>query len=601
MRPLQGSATRRELLRLFGAGALGARFCALAAAGSRAPPGPLVHNPVDAGFARRFDELFFEQYWRRNTDQAVAAGYYRVAGILNVPNARYRADYLRFLEYWLTQLRPEPWAGLSERGRANWTVLDSQLRYERWALTTLREWQWNPALYNVADAVALILSTDYAPLEQRLRSVLRRLRAVPAYYAAALQALRQPTGEHRALAIEQNRGALDVFGDELKRQLADSSLEFRERASAAERIGAARAAIESYVAALEGLDSRGERTFRIGKALYEQKFQYMQQSGESAQSLFDRALHEQQQVLARMDELAGRLWAQYLPGAPVPADRHERIAGMIAKVSENHVTPADYLPAVARLIPQLVQWVQTHGLVELDPSKPLEVRATPAYERGVASAGIEAPGPYDPAARTYFNVDPLDERTAEQAESFLREYNNWMLPVFIIHEAIPGHYVQLMYANRSPSRIMSVFGNGAMIEGWAVYSERMMLESGYGGDAPEQWLMYWKWYLRSVSNVILDYSVHVLGISEASAKDLLRREAFQSEQEVAGKWQRVQRTSVQLTQYYAGFSAIYALRERLKQQLGAGFDLKAFHQRFLSFGSAPVQLIAALMSPAAPG
>jgi uncharacterized protein (DUF885 family) len=265
------------------------------------------------------------------------------------------------------------------------------------------------------------------------------------------------------------------------------------------------------------------------------------------------------------------------------------------------VAPADYLTAVEQLIPQLVQWVQQHRLMDLDLSKPLEVRATPAYERGLAAAGIEAPGPYDPAARTYFNVDPLDQRGPEQAESMLREYNRWMLPVFIIHEAIPGHYVQLMYANRSASRIKSIFGNGAMIEGWAVYSERMMLESGYGGDAPEQWLMYWKWYLRSVTNVILDYGVHVLDMSRDAAQELLTRAAFQTEQEAENKWLRVQRTSVQLTQYYAGFSAIYALRERLRQQQGAGFDLKRFHERFLSYGSAPVALIAALMSPAVPG
>jgi uncharacterized protein (DUF885 family) len=156
-----------------------------------------------------------------------------------------------------------------------------------------------------------------------------------------------------------------------------------------------------------------------------------------------------------------------------------------------------------------------------------------------------------------------------------------------------------MYANRSPSRIKSIFGNGAMIEGWAVYSERMMLESGYGGNASEQWLMYWKWYLRSVTNTILDYSVHVLGMSEAVAKDLLRHEAFQSEKEVAGKWIRVQRSSVQLTQYYSGFSAIYRLRERVQHAQGDRFDLRAFHEQFLSYGSAPVAVIAALMSPGA--
>src|SRR5262249_4398158 len=162
----------------------------------------------------------------------------------------------------------------------------------------------------------------------------------------------------------------------------------------------------------------------------------------------------------------------------------QKIGQVIARLSDDHVTPERYVSYVRDLLPQLERWVEDHHLIALDPTKPLLVRDTPAYERGVSIASIESPGPYDPGARTYLNVLPLDTLPSDQAESFLREYNNWMSPVFIIHEAIPGHYVQLIYANRSPSRIRAVFGNSSTIEGWAVYSERMMLESGYGGNAP---------------------------------------------------------------------------------------------------------------------
>jgi len=167
--------------------------------------------------------------------------------------------------------------------------------------------------------------------------------------------------------------------------------------------------------------------------------------------------------------------------------------------------------------------------------------------------------------------------------------------VLNIHEAVPGHYVQLIYANRSPSFIKSIFGNGAMIEGWAVYAERMMLESGYGDDKAEMWLIYSKWNLRSVCNTILDYGVHVLDMSEADVMDLLTRQAFQTQAEAADKWKRVQRTSVQLTSYFAGYSAIYDLRERLKRERGDAFDLKRFHEQFLSYGNAPVAVIGPLM------
>jgi uncharacterized protein (DUF885 family) len=170
-----------------------------------------------------------------------------------------------------------------------------------------------------------------------------------------------------------------------------------------------------------------------------------------------------------------------------------------------------------------------------------------------------------------------------------------MLPVLVIHEAVPGHYVQSVYSNKSPSLIKSLFGNGAMIEGWAVYGERMMLESGFGNDTAEQWLIYSKWNLRSVCNTILDYGVHVLGMSEQAAKHFLMHEAFQSEEEAREKWRRVTLTSVQLTSYFAGYSAIYEFRERLKREQGARFDLQRFNEQFLSYGSAPVKVIEQMM------
>jgi uncharacterized protein (DUF885 family) len=295
--------------------------------------------------------------------------------------------------------------------------------------------------------------------------------------------------------------------------------------------------------------------------------------------------------------LADLLWPKYFPNAAPPDDRFDKIGRVIAKLSEQHVAREELVAAISEQIPELEQWVRDHDLLTLDPTKPLKVRETPLYMRGIALASINAPGPYDPGAPTYYNVTPLDDLSAERAESTLREYNRWMLPILNIHEAVPGHYAQLVYANKSPSLIKSVFGNGAMIEGWAVYTERMMLESGYGDSKAEMWLVYSKWNLRTVCNTILDYGVHALDMSEADAMDLLVRQAFQTEQEAAEKWRRVTRTSVQLTSYFSGYSAIMELRERLKRKQGEKFDLKRFHEQFLSYGNAPVKVIRELMDP----
>ncbi|MCC6516725.1 MAG: DUF885 domain-containing protein, partial [Chitinophagales bacterium] len=228
-------------------------------------------------------------------------------------------------------------------------------------------------------------------------------------------------------------------------------------------------------------------------------------------------------------------------------------------------------------------------------SKPLKVRNEPGYMAGVAGASMSSPGPYEKNGTSYYNVGTLDGWSAERSESYLREYNKYVLQILNIHEAIPGHYVQLVYSNKSPSIIKSILGNGAMIEGWAVYSELMMMENGYGNNEDEMWLMYYKWNLRTVCNTILDISVHTKDMSKEAALDLLINQAFQQQAEAEGKWKRVQVTSVQLTSYFTGFYEILQLREAYKLQKGAQYSVKEFNEKILSYGSAPVKYIAEMM------
>jgi uncharacterized protein (DUF885 family) len=214
---------------------------------------------------------------------------------------------------------------------------------------------------------------------------------------------------------------------------------------------------------------------------------------------------------------------------------------------------------------------------------------------GVAGASISAPGPYDKNGNTYYNVGSLAYMSEKEQESYLREYNDYILQILNIHEAIPGHYTQGIYANQSPSIIKTILGNGSMVEGWAVYSELMMIENGYGDNTPEMRLMYDKWNLRSVCNTILDISVHTLDMSEEEAKKLLITEAFQQAAEADGKWKRAQLTSVQLCSYFNGFKEIIDLREEMKKKEGEKFSLKSFNEKFLSYGNIPVKNIRQLM------
>jgi uncharacterized protein (DUF885 family) len=181
-----------------------------------------------------------------------------------------------------------------------------------------------------------------------------------------------------------------------------------------------------------------------------------------------------------------------------------------------------------------------------------------------------------------------------KAESLLREYNNYTLQLLCIHEGVPGHYVQQVYAQKSPSLIKAIFGSTAMVEGWAVYSEQMMLDNGYNDD-PEMKLMWYKWHLRSVCNTILDFSVHNRDMTKEQAITMLTKEAFQEQAEAEGKWKRVSVTSVQLDSYYTGYKEIIDLRDAYKTKLGDKYKLKDFNEKFLSYGNAPIKYIKASM------
>ncbi len=542
---------------------------------------------------------FLTALWRIDPEDGIYVGKFDAAAKLTIPDAATRAKKLAFIDEWLDKFGKLNADKLSPNQRTDLAVLLNKLKYERWQLTTFREFEWNPAEYNVAQTFDLILNTEYAAKAQRLRTILKRLADVPAYYQAAQASIVNPTHEHTQLAIQQAPGTLVVLAD-LGKAAQESILTPQEKAIFAQRIANAGTAVVAWVDFLTDLDKsqvqmQRARSFRIGKDLYEQKFAFEIQSASTGEQTYQKALAARDELLARMDGLADQLWDKTMGGAAKPADRYKKIGMVIDKLSLQHTTAANFLPEIRRQIPQLQEYVIKNNLVTIDPSKPLVVRETPLYQRGVAGASIDAPGPYRPKDKTYYNVTPLDGLTPEQAESSLREYNNWMLQILNIHEAIPGHYTQLMNANRSPSLVKALFGNGAMVEGWAVYGERMMLESGYGDNAPELWLMWCKWNLRSVSNTILDYSVHVLGMTREQALDLLVRQAFQTPQEASEKWKRAQLSSVQLSSYFSGYSDIMELRERRKEQLGDRFNLKQFHDQFLGYGNAPVKIIGQLM------
>ncbi|MEM9981543.1 MAG: DUF885 domain-containing protein [Bacteroidota bacterium] len=543
-----------------------------------------------------YKEAFVEELWATYPTWASYEGFHKYDSVLRIPNEATRNKEIAFVEEHLKQLAAFDIEQLSDNNQTDFYLIENQLKKTRWQLNDYKAYQWNPSNYNVSGTFAVMLINDYDALETRLQNFHKRLQQVPAYYAAAKENIQNPTEVHTQLAIEQNLGGLSVFEKDLPEALTKSNLSETQKQTLQEEAETAVAAINDYVAWLKALPMENPRSFRLGEALYEAKFNYNIQSGYSAEEIYQKAQAHKKAVHQKMIIIADTLWGKYLPEQAKPEEPLAMVRQLIDKISLKHVAPDSFQLAIEAQIPELEKFIKEKDLLTLDPTKPLKVRREPDYMAGVAGASISAPGPYDKEGNTYYNVGSLAGWSPERAESYLREYNHYILQILNIHEAIPGHYTQLVYSNQSPSIIKAILGNGAMIEGWAVYTELMMLENGYGNHEPELWLMYYKWNLRSTCNTILDYAVHTQEMTKEKALDLLTNEAFQQQAEAEGKWRRVRLTSVQLTSYFTGYQEIYDFREEMKDQQGDNFDLKAFHEQFLGYGSAPVKYIKAMMT-----
>jgi uncharacterized protein (DUF885 family) len=538
-----------------------------------------------------YEDHFLEALWKIDPDWATTSGYHKYDSLLVIPNAKSRDAMLNFVKVQNDSVARFEVNELSETNRIDYHILQNQLEYLNWKFVVLKEYEWDPSSYNVIRTFGYMLNEHYAPLAKRLRNFYEKMANVPDYYKQVQKELKNPVPELTELAIEQHTNGLNVFEKDFVDSLKKSTISQSDQKKMLDRAHASVEAIKGYTAWLKTMKNDKPRGFRLGKEFYEDKFKYVIQSSANAQQTYNAAVDRKKFLHREMTKISRQLWPKYFGKKTIPADSLDMIARVIDTLSGKHVRAAEFQSTIEGLIPKLLAFVKTKDLVTLDPTKPLIVRKEPGYMSGVAVASMSPPGPYDKQGNFYFNVGNI---SASSPESFLREYNNYTLQLLCIHEGVPGHYVQQIYAQKSPSLIKSIFGGTSMAEGWAVYSEQMMLDNGYD-DSPEMKLMWYKWHLRSVCNTILDYSVHNRDMTKEQAVKMLTHEAFQEQAEADGKWKRVSVTSVQLDSYYSGYKEIVDLRDAYKAKMGDKYKLKDFNEKFLSYGNAPVKYIKAVM------
>jgi uncharacterized protein (DUF885 family) len=490
-------------------------------------------------------------------------------------------------------------AQLSRAHQVDARLLASRLEYDVWRLTDLQDWRWNAILYTdmAGASIYSLMSRDFAPLPERLRSVRARLDELPRFLAQVREALdpaRVPK-VHAETAAKQNGGVISLMDELVVPQLG--ALPADEQAQFKVTLDTARTAVAQHQIWLEKkLVPEAKGDFRLGATLYDRKLAFALDSPLSRQEIRARAESQLTATRAQMYEiarsvLAGRAGAPPTPDAPDSDTQQRAIVAALELAYADRPSRGDVFDLTRKTYDSALAFVRTKDFVTVYDD-PLDIITMPEFQRGVALAYCDPPGPLDRGQKTFFAISPIPEDwTDPQVNSFLREYNTRSINNLTIHEAMPGHYLQLMHSNRYDSPLRAVLQSGTFIEGWAVYGERLMVEQGYLDADPLMHLIQLKWYLRTIANAILDQGVHVDGMSREDAMRLMTRDTFQEEREASAKWTRAQLTSAQLPTYFVGVQEHLSLREEAKQRWGARFTLKQYHDKVLSYGSPPVRYV----------
>ncbi len=554
-------------------------------------------NPNDEQF-EKIAKDYVEGYLSSNPEYATELGDHRFDGLLTDYSAETRNRLLTNAKQVREALKKfDNFSQLTGPNQIDVRILRDNIDNEIFELEELREAEWNPLVYNqsLANSLYLLVARDFAPPEQRIPNLRKRLEAIPRVIAQAKENLQHPPRVHTETAIEQIQGAINLVRVGLDPLLVRAPQMKRELTPVQEKTAAA---LEDYRKWLkDDLLPRSDGDFRIGEEKFRKKLRFTLASDLSMEEIMKRARADLERTQNALYETALPFYKKYFPKAKEAtlADKKKVITAVLNKLAEKHPDDSTIVGYCQKVVGEATDFVKSHDLVTV-PDMPLDVIVMPEFKRGVAIAYCDSSGPLERNGKTFFAVAPPPKDWPKaKRESFYRENNNYMIRDLTVHEAMPGHYLQLAHANQfhAPTLVRAIFQSGTFIEGWAVYCEQMMAEQGFGG--PEVKMQQLKMRLRVICNAILDQSIHAGKMNEKEAMDLMTKEGFQEEGEAAGKWKRARLTSAQLSTYFVGVSEHLDLREGAKKKLGGQFDLKKYDDQVISYGSPPVKYVRELL------
>lgn len=574
---------------------------ALAAVALLAAPARAADSPLEAFFRRHLDERF-----SLHPLEATQLGDHRFDDKLDDLSPAALARSLAHLKAARTKLAQDiDRAKLSADEQINYDLFAHELDASIWLRESTQPHATDPRIYTdyIGDSVFLLLAQSRLPKETNIAHALARMRQIPAIVAAAKQNLTHPPRVVLETAIRQNQGSIGFYERDLF-ELVGSTPQLAALKTEAARLVPV---LKDYQQWLEqNLLPRATGEWRLGAKKFAQRLDYTLNAGMTADEVLRAAESEFARVNNDLYVIARQLWSRYFPTAPLPvadeAGRRTTIARVIAAVSKEHGKPEELVTDARTTVARIKTFIREKDILRLPDPDRCQVIEMPEFQRGNSVAYMNGAPPLDPEAPSFYAISPPSKDWSPQrAQSLLQEYNRHMLQILTIHEAYPGHYVQLEYSAREPSYLRRVLQSGVMVEGWAVYTEQMMLDQGYGDGDLALRLNQLKFYLRAVANAVLDHQLHAKNLSDDDAIRLMVDGAFQSEEEARAKLVRAKQTSTQLSTYFVGRMAHVRLREEMQRTLGDKFSLGRYHESVLSHGSVPMKYLSALVraNPAA--
>ena len=491
---------------------------------------------------------------------------------------------------WLLDVRRRLQQSLDEKSlspdeAADLDIIHDQISLSLLELQSIQSYRHNPTLYVelVGNALYSPFVLEYTDKGKRFGHIINRLRALPNLIHDAHANLASAPDLWTKVAIEENEGNIALI-DKTLREAVPQGQRAAYDAAAKPAIDALREFNEFLAREL----SKKNYDWRLGPDKYAQKFRYVIATDQTPDQVLASAEEEMKNVRQSMANIAQQLG-------------YKSIKQALDAIATKHGAPDTYFADARRDLEETRQFVKEKNLLTLPPRDNLQVIETPEFMRGIYSVGgFNAAPALEPQLGAFYWITPIPPAwPKERIESKLREYNTYGLKLLTIHEAMPGHYVQLEYSNDLQPKLRrvlrSVYGSGVYVEGWAVYATEMMLDAGYLDNSQELRLTFLKQQLRVLANTILDVRLQTKGMTDQQALDLMINQAFQEREEAEGKLRRAKLSSTQLPTYFVGYRDWMRLRKRYQAEKGDASKLKDFHEAALKAGAVPLPVLSRLL------